>query len=118
MDEKLRAEEVTNQIAGLDIHPVAVIIARVTYLLALAPVILKRGGPLFIPVYLGDSMQLSTRPELTGKELAIIVPPPPGHVAADNGMIGSKQTALRFPETLCKDIRLFDKLIAKMRDGS
>ena len=44
----------------MDIHPVAVIIARVTYLLALAPVIVRRAGPLSIPVYLGDAMQLST----------------------------------------------------------
>ena len=60
LEEKLRAEEATNHIAGMDIHPVAVIIARVTYLLALAPVIAKRAGSLSIPVYLGDAMQLST----------------------------------------------------------
>ena len=58
MDIKLRASEATDYVAGLDIHPVAVIIARVTYLLALAPVIQQRGGPLYIPVYLADSMQL------------------------------------------------------------
>jgi hypothetical protein len=40
MEIKLRAEEATNCIAGVDIHPVAVIIARVTYLLGLAPVIM------------------------------------------------------------------------------
>ncbi|MEX0851763.1 MAG: N-6 DNA methylase [Bauldia sp.] len=37
MNVKLRADEATNYIAGFDIHPVTVIIARVTYLLALAP---------------------------------------------------------------------------------
>jgi N-6 DNA Methylase len=60
LEEALRAEEATNHIAGMDIHPVAVIIARVTYLLALAPVIARRAGSLSIPVYLGDAMQLST----------------------------------------------------------
>ncbi len=60
MEEGLWAAEATNHIAGMDIHPVAVIIARVTYLLALAPVIARRAGSLSIPVYLGDSMQLST----------------------------------------------------------
>lgn len=106
LEEKLRAEEATNHIAGMDIHPVAVIIARVTYLLALAPVITKRAGPLSIPVYLGDAMQLSTATTLHLKELIIRVPPPP------------EGTDLKFPEIFCKDIHLFDKLVARMRQGS
>jgi hypothetical protein len=106
LEEKLRAEEATNHIAGMDIHPVAVIIARVTYLLALAPVIARRSGPLSIPVYLGDAMQLSTATTMNLKELVIRVPPPP------------EGTDLKFPEIFCKDIHLFDKLVARMRQGS
>src|SRR5688500_15477910 len=90
----------------MDIHPVAVIIARVTYLLALAPVIARRAGSLSIPVYLGDAMQLSTAETMHLKELVIRVPPPP------------EGANLKFPEVFCKDIRLFDKLIARMRQGS
>ena len=90
----------------MDIHPVAVIIARVTYLLALAPVIAKRAGSLSIPVYLGDAMQLSTATTMHLKELVIRVPPPP------------EGTDLKFPEIFCKDIHLFDKLVARMRQGS
>ena len=105
-EEKLRAEEATNHIAGMDIHPVAVIIARVTYLLAVAPVIAKRAGSLSIPVYLGDALQLSTATTMDLKELVVRVPPPPE--GAD----------LKFPEIFCKDIRLFDKLVARMRQGS
>ncbi len=118
MDMKERASEATDYVAGMDIHPVAVIIARVTYLLALAPAIQQRGGALYIPVYLADSMQLSTNLELAGKELTIVVPDPPGYVPKDNGMIGRQRRALKFPEILCKDIRLFDKLVAKMRESS
>lgn len=118
MDIKDRASEATDYVAGMDIHPVAVIIARVTYLLALAPVIGRRGGPLYIPVYLADSMQLSTNIELAGKELTIDVPDPPGYVPEDNGRIGRQKRALRFPEILCKEIRLFDKLVARMREAS
>jgi hypothetical protein len=90
----------------MDIHPVAVIIARVTYLLALAPVIARRAGSLSIPVYLGDAMQLSTATTMNLKELVIRVPPPPE--GAD----------LKFPEIFCKEIHLFDKLVARMRQGS
>jgi hypothetical protein len=106
LEEALRAEEATNHIAGMDIHPVAVIIARVTYLLALAPVIARRAGSLSIPVYLGDSLQLSTATTMHLKELVIRVPPPP------------ESTDLKFPEIFCKDIHLFDKLVARMRLGS
>jgi hypothetical protein len=106
LEESLRAEEATNHIAGMDIHPVAVIIARVTYLLALAPVIARRAGSLSIPVYLGDALQLSTATTMHLKELVIRVPPPP------------EGTDLKFPEIFCKEIHLFDKLVARMREGS
>lgn len=118
LEEELQADETTNHIAGMDIHPVAVIIARVTYLLALAPALPFRKEPIYVPVYLADAMQLSTQPWMKGKELAIHVPDPPGTVETDNGMIGRRRTELKFPEILCKDIRLFDKLVAKMRQGA
>lgn len=106
LEERMRGEEATNHVAGMDIHPVAVIIARVTYLLALAPVIAKRAGSLSIPVYLGDALQLSTAETMHLKELVIRVPPPP------------EGTDLKFPEIFCKEIHLFDKLVARMRQGS
>jgi hypothetical protein len=106
LDPRQRAVEVTNHVAGMDIHPVAVIIARVTYLLALAPVIRIRAGSLSIPVYLGDALQLSTSSILGLTELVIPVPPPPEAVQ------------LKFPAIFCKEIGLFDKLIGQMRLGS
>jgi hypothetical protein len=106
LEERLRAEEATDHIAGMDIHPVAVIIARVTYLLALAPVIAKRARSLSIPVYLGDALQLSTATTMHLKELIIRVPPPP------------EGTDFKFPEIFCKDIHLFDEPVAPMRQGS
>jgi hypothetical protein len=106
LDPKHRAQEATNNVAGMDIHPVAVIIARVTYLLALAPVISTRAGSLSIPVYLGDALQLSTTSIMGLTELVIPVPPPPA------------EAKLKFPEIFCKDIGLFDKLVGQMRSGS
>jgi hypothetical protein len=50
--------------------------------------------------------------------LTIAISDPPGHVDKDNGMIDQQKRALKFPEIFCKDIRLFDKLVAKMREGS
>jgi SAM-dependent methyltransferase len=114
----LRASEVCAHVAGMDIHPVAVIIARVTYLLALAPALATRKGALSIPVYLGDSMQLSISQLMAGKELVIRVPPPP----AGEGKSGEKdqngREQLDFPDTFCRDPALFDKAIERMRLGS
>jgi N-6 DNA Methylase len=50
-----------DQVRGLDVHPVAVIIARVTWLLALGPAIEQRRGELHVPVFLGDAMQWNLR---------------------------------------------------------
>lgn len=118
MAPTLRAAEICGHVAGMDIHPVAVIIARVTYLLALAPALTHRAGGLSIPVYLGDAMQLSISQLMAGKELTIRVPPPP----AGSGKSGEKDTTgreqLDFPETFCRDPALFDKAIERMRTGS
>ncbi len=59
--EAERASRATGQVFGMDIHPVAVLLAHVTYLLALAPVLASRGGPISIPVYVGDALQLSVK---------------------------------------------------------
>jgi hypothetical protein len=101
----------------LDIHPVAVIIARVTYLLALAPVLSTREGAISIPVYLGDSLQLSISQMMAGKELTIKVPPSPAgqNQSGDNG---NGRDQLDFPDTFCRDPALFDKAIEAMRAGS
>jgi hypothetical protein len=110
MDRNVRAAEACALVAGTDIHPVAVIIARVTYLLALAPALAQRSGGLSVPVYLGDAMQLSISQVMGGKELVIQVPPPPAGA-------GSRER-LSFPETFCRDPALFDKAIDAMRAGS
>ncbi len=113
-----RASDAAELIAGTDIHPVAVIIARVTYLLALAPVLAQRKGTLSVPVYLGDAMQLSISEIIGGKELTIRVPPP----AAGDGRSGEPDAngreQLDFPDTFCRDPALFDKAIERMRTGS
>ena len=113
-----RAQEVCAHVAGTDIHPVAVIIARVTYLLALAPALAARSGALSIPVYLGDAMQLSISEFMAGKELTIRVPPPPAGEGASGEQDAEGREQLDFPETFCRDPALFDKAIDRMRGGS
>jgi SAM-dependent methyltransferase len=108
LDPAARAIEASQHVAGIDIHPVAVIIARVTYLLALTPALPRRKGPLSIPVYLGDALQLSVSQHFNEKKLTILVP-------AGNGLLPAQ---LDFPELLCRDPEVFDETIDIMRRGS
>lgn len=110
------AAQAAQRVTGMDIHPVAVIIARVTYLLALAPALGQRKGGLGVPVYLGDAMQLGIAQTLNEKRLEIRVPPPPA--GADPLAPRPGVEVLSFPETFCRDPGLFDKTVERMRTAS
>lgn len=105
---ELRASDAASLLTGIDIHPVAVIIARVTCLLALAPVLAARRGTLKIPVYLGDAMQLAVSQHFADTTLSISVPQANGEPPA----------SLDFPEVLCRDPDLFDGAVDLMRRAS
>ena len=112
--EDNRAAEATRLVTGMDIHPVAVIIARVTYLLALAPALGVRKGDITIPVYLGEAMQLSITRMLTDTELRVRIPSPGGDadIIQRNGHGGEH---LDFPEVFCRNPEMFDFAIYAMR---
>ena len=92
------------QVLGIDVHPVAVQIARVTYLLALGEQRLQDRPHVAIPVYLGDSLQWNTRGFLAERDVLIEVP--------DGGPI------LEFPFAVARDPALFDAVIARMLELS
>lgn len=48
---------VQSHVFGLDIHPVSVMLARITYLLALGGYLRAEREDVYVPVHLGDSMQ-------------------------------------------------------------
>ena len=115
-------QRATEKVAGIDVHPVAVIFARVTYLLALLPA-LREGHPgdVVLPVYLGDSLQWNrARRDQGGDQhelleafdnLEIFVPEVrvggenPRHLAA---------TSLVFPASVASNAHLFDLVLSRM----
>ena len=117
----LRALE---KVAGVDVHPVAVIFARVTYLLALLPT-LRKGHPgnVALPVYLGDSLQWNRvrvaeqgeqRELLAGEDtLEILVPSIEVSKTVPRRL---KEAALRFPATVAANTQLFDRVLNTMID--
>lgn len=96
------ASNVASNIAGIDIHPVAVIIARVTYLLALGDYLRNRKGDVSIPVYLGDALQWNVKDMMGMREVVVTVPPVKP---------SASPTSLRFPGGLCEEPAKFDHAI-------
>jgi hypothetical protein len=101
-------DSLTKHVIGMDLHPVAVLLARVTYLLAIGRDRLTDGsrGAIHIPVFLGDSLQWREQQlDLwTAGELII-------HADDGHDLIRSD---LRFPDSLLADARLFDDLVEEL----
>lgn len=101
-------EGVTRAVAGLEVHPVAVTLARVTYLLAIGVDRLQHPDrpPFSVPVYLGDSMQWGQQNTLLNTD-ALTVPTDGGQLFGDE---------LSFPQRLLNDAGRFDRLVAELAD--
>ncbi|HUY23730.1 MAG TPA: N-6 DNA methylase [Candidatus Saccharimonadales bacterium] len=100
---------VAEHVVGVDVHPVAVTLARVTYLLAIGMTRLQATDrpPFTVPVYLGDSVQWGQQQTLFAAE-ALAVPTDDGAA-----LFGE---ALRFPDRLLIDAGRFDRLVADLAD--
>jgi SAM-dependent methyltransferase len=98
-------EKACRLVYGIDIHPVAIQIARVTFLLAMGQKRLKqRPSSLNIPVYMGDSLQWNTRGFMAERDVLIEVP------------VGRQ--LLEFPFEVAQDPDKFDTVINTMLDFS
>ena len=99
-----------DHVLGIDVHPVAVQIARVTYLLALGDRLNTERGTVTLPVYLGDSMQWNTEPFLADRDVLIEAPP--------DEASGAGAATLHFPGSVARDPALFDRVINRMLEMS
>ena len=112
----------TKKIAGIDIHPVAVIFARVTYLLALVPTLLKgHPGSVALPVYLGDALQWNlVRSGGSGGQMTMFANSGTLEIFVPAVKVSEPQprlldaATLRFPATVASDAGLFDRVLSTM----
>ena len=114
----------TERVTGIDIHPVAVIFARVTYLLALMPA-LRGGHPgqVALPVYLGDALQWNlartaekgAQPDLLVDEQMLEIFVPPVTLTSPKPRRFGAAT-LRFPAGVAADAQLLDRILRSMID--
>ncbi|GAA4872195.1 N-6 DNA methylase [Actinomycetospora straminea] len=106
----------TSRIIGIDVHPVAVTLARVTYLLAIGSGLLNddERPAIAIPVYLGDSVQWDQRTDILGSDKVNV--PTAGDDLVDTGQGALFGDALEFPRSIIADARSFDLLVNEMAE--
>lgn len=106
-----------SSVYGLDIHPVSVVLARVTYLLAIGSKRLSNRETFTVPVYLGDSMQWTLganmignsvlRVEVEGNDLA-------EHFSETMQTLFASESVLDFPVRIVSEPSEFDRLVSEM----
>ncbi|MGH3919713.1 MAG: N-6 DNA methylase, partial [Pseudonocardiaceae bacterium] len=99
----------TDHVLGVDLHPVAVTLARVTYLLAIGRerLLAPDRGAITVPVYLGDSVQWNQRRDLFTED-HLVVPTGRGDQLFD--------AEFRFPDRFLADAAHFDRLVSSLAD--
>ncbi|MGE0769467.1 MAG: N-6 DNA methylase, partial [Hyphomicrobiaceae bacterium] len=102
-------DSVTKHVFGIDIHPVAVTLARVTYLLAIGHERLRHPErpSITVPVFLGDTIQWNLPEDMFSFEM-LVVP------TTDQRSLLPEE--LRFPDRLLDDTSRFDALIAELAE--
>lgn len=100
---------------GIDIHPVAVTLARVTYLMALGTARLahEQRGPVTVPVFLGDSLQWERHRDLFADSEAVRVSTSSDELM-DGGGGGLFDDVLVFPASVWSDAGKFDSLVGAL----
>lgn len=92
-----------DRVFGIDVHPVAVALARVTWLLALGDLVRDRPPTLSVPIFMGDSMQWNLRPLGASAEVLVDVPP--------------NDPPLRIPAGVASDLGLFERALDELNRG-
>lgn len=114
-DNKKALNHVQDHVYGMDIHPVSVVLARITYLLALGDRLGRERDAIWVPIHLGDSLQWSQpadgntdtlRIETHGDDLT--------QSEASDVLDLDFGTTLSFPLGNIADAATFDQLVSAM----
>ncbi|MFM9432225.1 N-6 DNA methylase [Arthrobacter sp. MP_2.3] len=118
LDNEEALESVQQHVFGMDIHPVSVVLARVTYLLAIGLERLGQDrGSLTVPVYLGDSMQWgATADSMKDETFTVQVDSPDLAVEEQQLALFDTGEKLAFPLATITDAGVFDRLVSDLAD--
>jgi len=99
-------DRITSSVVGMDVHPLAVIISRATYILLLGRELLEsRTGEIAIPVYLADSIRLPEESSVMRGSTEVY-------------SIKADKKELYMPKEVAKDPHLADAVIDLMSEYS
>lgn len=104
--------ELQDHVFGLDIHPVSVILARITYLLALGDRLQQQRGSVSVPIHLGDTIQWAQ--DAAADENSIRVRVDGSDLTAQQAMLLDMAQILAFPLSNIDDPDTFDRLVRDM----
>lgn len=109
-DQGSAIDKLDEHVFGMDIHPVAVALAQVTYLLAIGKQRLaERTTSIHVPVYLGDSLRWDAEDDsILNEHGSVVVPTNDGYELFS--------PELRFPATVISNISQFDSLVSTLAD--
>jgi len=120
--KKTTADAISGLVAhvlGIDVHPVAVTLARITYLLAIGSERLQRRPAFTVPVFLGDSLRWGQEVDLLTydyKGLSVSTHLEPNSFVT--GPAGPTEVGfadqLNFPDQVVADTGRFDGLVARL----
>ena len=105
-DSQKTLNHILESVYGADIHPLAVIVAKTNYILALGELLKKRKGKIAVPIYLADTIKLPElvrEPKMMGTEE--LVPQVPGYKVELNGR------DVHLPQMLLDNLSLYDQAI-------
>ena len=124
LNPKERLEWLRMSVSGIDVHPVAVHLARAAWVLAARPAIQAAvdhgfGSNITVPIYLGDALQLRTRS--TGLFSDNLVTIPVDRAPEEGGGTtfgeGIEALELAFPVSLVKRPEDFDTLMGDVAEA-
>jgi SAM-dependent methyltransferase len=96
---------VVRHVFGVDVHPVAVTLARVTYILAIGLNRLQDRGPINVPVNVGDSLQWGQEQNLLNERGLVV------YTSDGTELFASE---LRWPTSVAVDAGRFDALVSEI----
>jgi len=98
----------TQHVFGMDLHPVAVTLARVTYLLAIGRdrLIHPDRGPIQVPVFLGDAVQWKREADDLFTDGNLVI--------ETDDQKNLMENELRFPQELLEDPGRFNEIVESM----
>lgn len=111
-------DHIQTHVFGLDIHPVSIVLARITFLLALGARLSEDRGDVWVPVHLGDSIQWfqpansesdTIRIDTRGADLTV-------SDATSAGVLFDLAHVLAFPLASIDDAGTFDRLVTDLTD--